>query len=389
MLGLIAGLEAPTAGRISIGGQEISSLAAEQRARLRRNELGLVFQSDNLLPFLTAVENVGVQLVLDGESDDLERCRGLLGELGLADEAGKLPDQLSGGQRQRVAVARALVHRPRLVLADEPTGALDAGNSGVVIDALLGAQREYGATLVVVTHDPEVAGRLDRVIHLRDGRPDDRCLATSRRDLLRNPRRTLASMVGVALGVGLFSGVLFFIDGSGASMTKRAIAPVTLDMQRVLTAPLGGDLRFSERLEARTALRAGQKTRITLVVTNDRAEPANEVVVNGEPPAQLTYLRGTTTLNGRALRDVGGQSPLAQGLARSGLNIGTVRPGQTVRLAYTARARRPVGSVSSTPAARPDLQSRGRRARAGQRTCAAEPGAATEAGVADLGSRCG
>ena len=157
MLGLIAGLEAPTAGRISIGGREISSLTAEQRARLRRNELGLVFQSDNLLPFLTAVENVGVQLVLDGESDDLERCRRLLGELGLADEAGKLPDQLSGGQRQRVAVARALVHKPRLVLADEPTGALDAGNSGVVIDALLGAQREYGATLVVVTHDPEVA----------------------------------------------------------------------------------------------------------------------------------------------------------------------------------------------------------------------------------------
>ena len=170
-------------------------------------------------------------------------------------------------------------------------------------------------------------------------------LSYVRRDLLRNPRRTLASMVGVALGVGLFSGVLFFIDGSGASMTKRAIAPVTLDMQRVLTAPLGGDLRFSERLEERKALRAGQKTRITLVVTNDRAEPANEVVVNGEPPAQLTYLRGTTTLNGRALRDVGGQSPLAQGLARSGLNIGTVRPGQTVRLAYTARARRPVGSV--------------------------------------------
>ena len=169
-------------------------------------------------------------------------------------------------------------------------------------------------------------------------------LSYVRRDLLRNPRRTLASMAGVVLGVGLFSGVLFFIDGSGASMTKRAIAPLTLDMQRVSTSPLGGDLRFSERIGARR-LRGGQSTRITLVVTNDRAEPANEVVINGEPPAQLTYMRGTTTLNGRLLGDVEGRSPLAQGLARSGLNIGTVRAGETVRLTYAARARRPVGSV--------------------------------------------
>jgi putative ABC transport system ATP-binding protein len=173
LLGLIAGLEAPTAGRVSIGDRLISTLTAEERARLRRNELGLVFQSDNLLPFLTAAENVGVQLVLDGATDDLERCRSLLDELGLADQAEKLPDQLSGGQRQRVAVARALVHRPRLVLADEPTGALDARSSGVVMDALLAAQRDHGATLVVVTHDPEVAGRLDRVVRLRDGLIDD------------------------------------------------------------------------------------------------------------------------------------------------------------------------------------------------------------------------
>jgi putative ABC transport system ATP-binding protein len=173
LLGLIAGLEAPTGGRVSIGDREISSLNAEQRARLRRDELGLVFQSDNLLPFLTAMENVSLQLVLGGATDDLERCRELLGELGLADQADKLPDQLSGGQRQRVAVARALVHRPRLLLADEPTGALDAGNSAIVIDALLAAQREHGATLVVVTHDPGVAGQLDRMIQLRDGQLDD------------------------------------------------------------------------------------------------------------------------------------------------------------------------------------------------------------------------
>jgi putative ABC transport system ATP-binding protein len=174
LLGLIAGLEVPSAGRVTIGEQEISSLGAEERARVRRDELGLVFQADNLLPFLTAAENVSLQLVLNGARDDPGECRALLADLGVAGESDKLPDQLSGGQRQRVAVARALVHRPRLVLADEPTGALDAGNSAVVIDALLAAQRQSGATLVVVTHDAGVAGRLDRTIRMRDGQLDDR-----------------------------------------------------------------------------------------------------------------------------------------------------------------------------------------------------------------------
>jgi putative ABC transport system permease protein len=172
-------------------------------------------------------------------------------------------------------------------------------------------------------------------------------LAYARRDLLRNPRRTLASLAGIVLGVGLFSGVLFFIDGSGASMTKRAIAPLTLDMQRVLTQPLGGDLEFAERLSARSALRRGQRARITLTVTNNRAEPANEVVVNGEPPLELAYVKGTTRLNGRHLADVDGRSPLAQGLARSGLNIGTVPPRRKITLTYVARARRAIGSVTA------------------------------------------
>ncbi len=173
-------------------------------------------------------------------------------------------------------------------------------------------------------------------------------LSYVRRDLLRNPRRTLASLVGVMLGVGLFSGVLFFIDGSGASMTKRAIAPLALDMQRVLTSPLGGDLGFTERISSPPELRPAQRARITLTVTNRRSEPANEVVINGEPPSQLSYVEGTTTLNGRPLRDVEGRSPLAQGLARSGLNIGTVAPRTTVRLSYVARAsRRGVGSVGA------------------------------------------
>ena len=170
LLGLIGGLEPPTAGRVVIGGQEVSSMSERERARLRRDELGFVFQSDNLLPFLTTVENVGLQLALHGAPDEDERCFELLAGLGLADELAKLPDQLSGGQRQRVAVARALIHRPHLVLADEPTGELDAVNAGAVLDLLLAAPREAGTTLVVVTHDPTVARRLDRTVELRDGR---------------------------------------------------------------------------------------------------------------------------------------------------------------------------------------------------------------------------
>ena len=170
VLGLMAGLESPTSGTVTVGGHEISSLPEAERARLRRESIGLVFQADNLLPFMTATENVAEQLALRGARDGYSRCAELLAELGLADEAGKLPDQLSGGQRQRVAVARALVHSPRIVLADEPTGALDVENSQAVIDMLLGARDRTGATLVVVTHDASVAERLDTSLRLRDGR---------------------------------------------------------------------------------------------------------------------------------------------------------------------------------------------------------------------------
>ncbi len=165
------------------------------------------------------------------------------------------------------------------------------------------------------------------------------------RDLVRNPRRTLASLVGVVLGVGLFSGVLFFIDGSGATMTKRALEPLALDMQRVLTNPSGGGLRLGERASPRGALKPGQKVTITLTVRNESAAPAHDVVVNDEPPPPLTYVHGTTTLNGKALRDKGGHSPLAQGLARTGLNIGTIPPRSKADLTYLARAGRAVGGT--------------------------------------------
>jgi putative ABC transport system ATP-binding protein len=169
LLGLVAGLETPAAGTVTLGGEEISSLPEKARAALRRREIGLVFQADNLQPFLTALENVALALALRG-GDGYGRCVEVLEELGLGDEAGKLPDELSGGQRQRVAVARALVNEPCVVLADEPTGSLDASNSEAIVDLLRGAQHATGATLVVVTHDPDVARRLDRTVALLDGK---------------------------------------------------------------------------------------------------------------------------------------------------------------------------------------------------------------------------
>ena len=170
LLGVLGGLALPTAGTVRVGGEEISSLPERRRSDFRRSHVGFVYQADNLLPFLTVVENVGLQLALDAAAADADRSLELLDRLGLVEEAHRLPDHLSGGQRQRAAVARAVVHRPEVILADEPTGSLDAANAAGVIDLLLEAQRDLGATLVMVTHDEGAAGRMDRRIGLRDGR---------------------------------------------------------------------------------------------------------------------------------------------------------------------------------------------------------------------------
>ena len=170
LVALMGGLEVPSGGSVAVGAHAISTFPDRHRVRLRRKEFGFVFQSGNLLPFLTAAENVGLRLVLSGCTDDGLRAAELLRAVGLAQEADKLPDALSGGQRQRVAVAAALAHSPRIVIADEPTGSLDAVNAVLLMDVLLTVQRDIGATLVVVTHDPLVAARMDRTIQLRDGR---------------------------------------------------------------------------------------------------------------------------------------------------------------------------------------------------------------------------
>jgi putative ABC transport system ATP-binding protein len=180
LLGLIGGLDTPSAGTVTVGGLEVSRLGRRARTRLRRDRFGFVFQNDNLLPFLTASENVALQLALGGEPDGSRHPDDLLADFGLAAEAHKLPDQLSGGQRQRVAVASALAHRPAVILADEPTGLLDVDNARAVVDLLLTAQQQTGAILIVVSHDPHVCGRMSRTLTLRNGRVvDDTALVGS------------------------------------------------------------------------------------------------------------------------------------------------------------------------------------------------------------------
>ncbi len=155
--------------------------------------------------------------------------------------------------------------------------------------------------------------------------------------------------MGVTLGVGLFSGVLFFMDGASASMTKRAIAPLALDIQRVLTSPPGGGLRLTEHLSAPAVLDLRAEATVTLTVTNEGAASANDVVVNDVPAAPLTYVKGTTTIQGKPILDIGGESPLSHGLAGFGLNIGGVKPGATVEISYVVQAMKAVDHVRSIP----------------------------------------
>ncbi len=168
LLGLLAGLDRPTRGRVLLDGQDLSLLTEDERARVRASKVGFVFQSFHLIPTLTARENIQVPLELRGE-EARGRALELLERVGLADRGHHYPAQLSGGEQQRVAVARAFAHRPKILFADEPTGNLDATNGANVIDLLSQLNRELRTTLVLVTHDPDLAGRAQRVLRLRDG----------------------------------------------------------------------------------------------------------------------------------------------------------------------------------------------------------------------------
>jgi putative ABC transport system ATP-binding protein len=170
LLGLIAGLDQPTAGTITVAGVEVTRLSEDALARFRRDTVGYVFQSFHLIPTLTALENVAVPMELAGDADALARARVLLQDVGLGERADHYPVQLSGGEQQRVAVARAVARRPAVLLADEPTGNLDSATGKQIVDLLVTLNRTLGSTLLLVTHDPALAGHADRTITLRDGR---------------------------------------------------------------------------------------------------------------------------------------------------------------------------------------------------------------------------
>lgn len=172
LLMLMGGLEQATGGQIIALGQNLTTMNEDQLALFRRDNMGVVFQSFHLIPTMTALENVATPLELAGVEDAFDRAEAELEAVGLGHRAGHYPSQMSGGEQQRVALARASAPRPRILLADEPTGNLDETNGRAIMNMLFDLRDRHGATLIMVTHAPELAERCDRVIRLRDGRID-------------------------------------------------------------------------------------------------------------------------------------------------------------------------------------------------------------------------
>ncbi len=169
LMTLIAGLDTPTQGSITLMGQTISHLDDEARAAIRSSAVGFVFQSFLLIPSLTALENVTLPCLINGQAPDTSRARALLNEVGLGQRMHHLPGQLSGGEQQRVALARAFMIQPQILFADEPTGNLDQHTAAKVVDLLFDLNARYRTTLVLVTHDPHLAERCQRVLHMDAG----------------------------------------------------------------------------------------------------------------------------------------------------------------------------------------------------------------------------
>ena len=169
LLMVMAGLERTTGGKVQVAGHDLADLSEDELALMRGAEIGIVFQSFHLVPTMTALENVALPLEFAGTADAFATARELLQEVGLSHRVDHFPAQLSGGEQQRVAIARALSRRPKLILADEPTGNLDRKTGGHVIDLLFGLQRRREATLILVTHDERLAGACDRTIRMADG----------------------------------------------------------------------------------------------------------------------------------------------------------------------------------------------------------------------------
>lgn len=173
LLLILTGLESPTQGAVTIAEQPLTSMSSDQRADLRRKHIGIVFQSFHLIPSLTARENVALPLEIDGQSESRKRAMAMLDKVGLSQRADHYPSQLSGGEQQRVAIARALIHEPELIVADEPTGNLDYKTGELIMQLLFDLNRDTGATLLLVTHDPELAARCDTTYRLGDGQLHD------------------------------------------------------------------------------------------------------------------------------------------------------------------------------------------------------------------------
>ncbi len=172
LLMLMGGLEQATSGKITALGQDLTAMNEDQLARFRRDNMGVVFQSFHLIPTMTALENVATPLELSGVKDAFARAEAELQAVGLAARVDHYPSQMSGGEQQRVALARASATRPRILLADEPTGNLDETNGAAIMDLLFSLRDRHGATLIMVTHANELVTRCDRVVRLRDGRID-------------------------------------------------------------------------------------------------------------------------------------------------------------------------------------------------------------------------
>lgn len=170
LLHMLGAVDIPTSGKVFIEGKDIYRNREKDLAAFRRRKIGFVFQSYNLIPVLTAEENIKVPLSLDGQEADPALLNELLDTLGLKDRRNHLPSQLSGGQQQRVAIGRAVIHKPAILLADEPTGNLDTQNSREIIALLKDSVHRYGQTVILITHDPAIAAQADRVIMMQDGR---------------------------------------------------------------------------------------------------------------------------------------------------------------------------------------------------------------------------
>ena len=191
LLNIIGTLDKPSSGRALVDGEDIIRMNDGQLTRLRRHKIGFVFQFHNLIPVLTALENVELPLITSGvrRKESRDRAMELLRRVGLQDRTNHLPDELSGGEQQRVAIARALANHPRIVLADEPTGDLDTQTGFEVVQLLHSMAKQEGSSVVVVTHDPIVAARADRLVEMRDGRITEKV-----QDILSGQKRTIRAV---------------------------------------------------------------------------------------------------------------------------------------------------------------------------------------------------